>query len=76
MAGPGRQHGYVARLYRDFVAASPAKHQARTPACKSQNLVRGGVIVMEVINAVAPLRGQPLRSKAHSKIDAGLDSAT
>ena len=56
MPCPGWQHGNVTGLHRDFAAAFSAQHQARMASRKSENLVRRGVVVVKIVDAIAPLR--------------------
>ncbi len=63
MAGPGGQQRHVASLDIDFPPLGSAQHQPRGPCREAENFVRGGVIVMIAVNAVAPLRRPAMTSK-------------
>jgi len=64
MPGSARQYGYVSRkdLYGGSTIA--AENQRRGPGGESQDLVRGGVVMVKTVDSVAPLGGQPLWRKA------------
>jgi hypothetical protein len=57
VSGPGGQYSDVACIDFDFVAVRSAKHEACCAAGKAEHLVSGGVIMVEGIDTVAPLRG-------------------
>jgi len=58
MPGSARQYGYVSRkdLYGGSTIA--AENQRRGPGGESQDLVRGGVVMVKTVDSVAPL-GRP-----------------
>ena len=49
------QHHDVSSSNRHFAAVRAAKHQPGAAPCEAENLVGSRVIVMEVVDAVAPL---------------------
>jgi len=56
VAGSCREHNYVAGVNGDRFAAFAAENQISVAGGEAQHLVRGGVIVMEIVDSVAPLR--------------------
>ena len=56
MSGSSRQKRHVACFDDKFAAVRTAEHEARAPGGESQRLVRGRMVVMEAVDAVAPLR--------------------
>jgi hypothetical protein len=64
MARPSRQHSNISGVHCDFMPAFPAEHQAPLPSHKTQDLVRRGVVVVKIVDAIAPLRrpAVPLKS--------------
>ena len=62
VAGAGGQHNYVASLHCDLVSIGSAQHEAGVAGGESQYFMRGGVVMMKVVDAVAPL-GRPAVSQ-------------
>jgi hypothetical protein len=56
MSGSNRQHGNVARLDDRLAPIRTSQDEARPAGGKSENLMSGRMIVMKVVDAVAPLR--------------------
>src|ERR1700677_2767707 len=53
----GRKDRNIPSLDFDFTTSGSAQHQPRRTPGKPEHLVCGGMIVMEGINAISPLRG-------------------
>jgi hypothetical protein len=64
MARSSRQHSNISGVHCDFMPAFPAEHQAPLPSRKTQDLVRRGVEMVKIVDAIAPLRrpAVPLKS--------------
>ena len=56
MSGSNRQDRHVACFDARLASVRTPEHKARAAAGKSQDLVRGRMVVMKVIDAVPPLR--------------------
>src|SRR6478672_2464260 len=56
MARARWKHHSVPSTNGDFMAALAAQNQSSVTSCKSEYFMRGGVVVMKVINSVPPLR--------------------
>lgn len=56
MAGAGGKNGDIAGTDCDFVAVFAAEHQPCRSGDEPQHLMRGRVVVVIVVHAVAPLR--------------------
>ncbi len=56
MSCAGRQDRHVSRTHCHFVPVLAAQHQARLSSRKPQHLMCRGMVVMEVEDAVSPLR--------------------
>src|ERR1035437_93876 len=56
VAGAGGEHYNIACLYRKLMAVFAAEDEAGVGGGGSQNFVCRGVVVMEVVNPIAPLR--------------------
>jgi len=56
MACPGWKHDYISGGESEFVTARAAENDTRVSGCNAENFMCGGVIVMEVVDAVSPLR--------------------
>ena len=57
MARARRQYRHVSRRYHHLMTVLASQHQPSATAREAENLVCGGVIVMEVIHTIPPLRG-------------------
>src|ERR1051325_378089 len=51
-----RKDRNIPGLHFDFTLSWSAQHQSRSTSCKPEHLVGGGMIVVEGINAISPLR--------------------
>ena len=56
MTSACRQHQNVAGIHCEFVPARATKNDSSLAARDPQYFMRGGMVVMEVINSVPPLR--------------------
>ena len=74
--GARRQHHHVAGANRDFTAVLAAQHQSRLTAGHAQHFMRGRVVVMKAIDAVAPLRRPAILSEDRLKIRCRIPSGT
>ena len=56
MAGPGRKNHNIPRVDCDLMSTGATQNEARATDREAEHLVGVGVIVMEAVYAVAPLR--------------------
>jgi hypothetical protein len=63
MPGSNWQNSNVARFHDYLAPIWTSKHEARAAGSKSQNLMRRRMVVMDVVNAVAPLRRPSVASE-------------
>jgi len=64
MTRPSRQHSNISGVHCDFIPAFSAQHQARLPSRKAQNFVRRGVVMVKIVDAIAPLRWPAIALKS------------
>jgi hypothetical protein len=72
VAGVGGEHGDVADVDGDFVAVFASEHQVRGARDEAEDLVRGRVVVVKVVDAVAPLRRQSVAGEDGLKGRSGI----
>lgn len=58
MAGSSREEGDVSSAEGDFVTVFAAEHEACVTGGEAEDFMGGGVVVMEIVDAVTPL-GRP-----------------
>jgi hypothetical protein len=67
MSRAGRQQHGIAGGHRDVFSLRTAENQACGTACEAKYLVRIRMIMMEGVNAIAPLRRPAIPAKHHFK---------
>jgi hypothetical protein len=70
-----RQNGHIAWQDFHFAPILPTENQARFPSCESENLVSGRVVVVVVVDSIAPLRRPSIARERSLEICSGVASA-
>jgi hypothetical protein len=63
MTGTGGQNRDITRANHNLAPILASKYQCRTPLNKTEHLVCGGVVMMEIVHAISPLRRPAIAQK-------------
>lgn len=74
MPGSSWKDSDIPGSHYDLMAVLAAEHEPRLTACETEDLVRSRVIVMKVIDAIAPLRRPAIALKKIFKMRCGISS--
>lgn len=72
MSGAGGEEGDVSGADRDFVAVFATQHETCVTGGEAENFMGGGVVVMEIVDAVTPLRPPSVASEKLFEEDGGI----